>query len=98
MHSNSRGWFSRELGLDPEAMVEPIGTLAEPLAEATTLDEWERVALAECPALRVAELALDAATSSRQLAKSEKPNWSDSGMCHSSSGLRAPATRPRRQG
>ncbi len=63
--------LARELGLGPGELREPAETLAEPLAPAKTLAEWEQAALASRPALRAAEMQHEAAASGRQLAKAE---------------------------
>lgn len=63
--------MGRELGVGPEALRQPSEELAEPAAPATSLEEWESVALQERPALRAAELEQQAIAANRQLAKSE---------------------------
>jgi outer membrane protein TolC len=63
--------LSRELGLAPGTLREPSGSLAEPAAPATTPEEWERIALAERPALRAVELQQQASDANRKLAKAE---------------------------
>ncbi|MBI3661745.1 MAG: TolC family protein [Acidobacteria bacterium] len=67
--------LGHELGLGPSAMKEPQDALTEPGgSEATgtaTMDEWEKVALAERPALRAAELQQQATASGTKVAKAE---------------------------
>ncbi len=70
----ARMGLEREMGFGPEAHPaerEPAGPLGEPPATTTSLEEWERTALAERPALRAAELSRQAATSNRKLARAE---------------------------
>jgi len=63
--------LGHELGLGPAAQKEPQDTLREPAAAVQPMDQWEKTALAERPALRAAELQLQAAERGTKLAKSE---------------------------
>lgn len=63
--------LGREMGVEPAAMREPSGTLGEPTASTLSAEEWERVALAERPALRAVELQQRTAETSSKLAKAE---------------------------
>jgi len=67
----SRMMLSNEMGLSPESQSEPVDKLEEFTAEARPIDEWERIALAERPALRAAELRYQAAEKDRSLARAE---------------------------
>jgi outer membrane protein TolC len=68
----SRMALGHELGLGPAAAKEPQETLREPPAAApATMEEWEKAALAERPALRAAELQQQAAAKGAKLAQSE---------------------------
>lgn len=67
----ARMMLGHELGLGPDAMRDPLNVLAEPPVSSLSMDEWERAALAERPALRVAELQQQAAAKNRQVAKAE---------------------------
>ncbi len=63
--------LARELGIAPEALGEPAGALPHPSPLATTLEQWEKTALASRPALRAAELEGKAARSNRQAARAK---------------------------
>jgi outer membrane protein TolC len=64
--------LGHELGLGPVALKEPQDTLIEPAAAAiTAMDEWEKIALAERPALRAAEMQQQAAASGTKVARAE---------------------------
>ncbi|MBI3484552.1 MAG: TolC family protein [Acidobacteria bacterium] len=64
--------LGHELGLGPVALKEPQDTLIEPAAAAiTAMEEWEKIALAERPALRAAEMQQQAAASGNKVAKAE---------------------------
>jgi outer membrane protein TolC len=65
----ARMMLGHELGLGPEAGREPADTLAAPAPDEMPVEEWERIALAERPALRAAELAQQAAARQKQLAQ-----------------------------
>lgn len=65
----ARMLLGHELGLGPESLREPADTLVELAAEELPVEDWERIALAERPALRAAELAQQAATRQKQLAQ-----------------------------
>jgi len=67
----ARMMLSNEMGLGPEPASEPVDKLEEIAAEARPMDEWERVALAERPALRAAELRYQAAEKNKSLARAE---------------------------
>ena len=67
----SRMMLSNEMGLSPESQSEPVDKLEEFTAETRPIDEWERIALAERPALRAAELRYQAAEKDRSLARAE---------------------------
>lgn len=63
--------LGHEMGLEPGALREPTGTLAEPPASPLSAEDWERTALAERPALRAAEMQQRAAETGNKLAKAE---------------------------
>src|SRR5512140_3753855 len=63
--------LGHEMGLEPGALREPTGTLAEPPASPLSAEDWERTALAQRPALRAAEMRQRAAGSGTRLAKAE---------------------------
>jgi outer membrane protein len=63
--------LARELGVAPEALGEPAGPLPQPTPLATTLDQWEKTALANRPLLRAAELQEKAARANRQAARAK---------------------------
>lgn len=63
--------LARELGLAPEARLEPSENLAEPAELTKTPQEWEQFAMDHRPALRAAELQQDAATSDKKAARAE---------------------------
>jgi outer membrane protein len=63
--------LGREMGVEPAAMREPNATLSEPPPTTLAAEEWERIALAERPALRAAELQERAAETGSKLAKAE---------------------------
>ncbi len=64
--------LGHEMGLGPVALKAPQDALAAPAASATaTMEEWEKIALAERPALRAAEMQQQAAASATKVAKSE---------------------------
>ena len=63
--------LGREMGLGPGAMPQVAGTLEEPQAPARGVAEWEKIAMAERPALRAAELQNKAAADNRKLAKAD---------------------------
>jgi TolC family type I secretion outer membrane protein len=67
----ARMMLSNEMGLGPEPTAEPVDRLEEAGAEARAIDEWERIALAERPALRAAVLRHQAAEKNRSLARAE---------------------------
>lgn len=74
--------LSNEMGLGPEATTEPVDNCLRPPAvravnleecggDTRSIDEWERMALAERPALRAAELRYQAAEKNKSLARAE---------------------------
>lgn len=63
--------LQRETGLDPGSEPVAIENLRAPLVAALSVDELERAALAERPALRAAELVQQAAQSGAKSARSE---------------------------
>lgn len=63
--------LGRELGLAAGAMPQVAGKLAQPTAEARDVAAWEKIALAERPALRAAELETQAAGANHKLAKAD---------------------------
>jgi outer membrane protein len=67
----SRMVLAREMGLGPEALPEPMDSLAEFTGAIPSLEEWERTALAERPALRAAGMQQQAAETNRKLARAE---------------------------
>ncbi len=77
----ARMMLSNEMGLGPEPLSEPVDKEAETIevrakleefaGETRPIDEWERTALAERPALRAAELRYQAAEKNRSLARAE---------------------------
>lgn len=67
----ARATLGHETGLGPDSLREPAGPLAEPQAPALSLEEYEKFALAERPALRAAELEQQAAKSNTAASRSE---------------------------
>jgi len=67
----ARAALAHELGLEFHAVGEPAAPLAEPGGVELAAEEWERMSLAERPALRAAEMQQQAAQSGRRLARSE---------------------------
>jgi outer membrane protein len=68
----SRMMLGHELGLGPVAVREPQDTLKEPgRLLVTAMEDWEKIALAERPALRAAEMQQQAAASGTKVAKAE---------------------------
>lgn len=64
--------LGHELGLGPVALKEPQDALKEPGGTgAATMEEWEKIALAERPALRAAEMQQQAAASGTKVARAE---------------------------
>ncbi len=63
--------LGRELGLGSGAMPQVAGKLAQPAAAARDAAAWEKIALAERPALRAAEIEAQAAGANRKLAKAD---------------------------
>ncbi|MCI0625533.1 MAG: TolC family protein [Acidobacteria bacterium] len=63
--------LNHELGASPDKAYEPVEKPAEPRMPVSSLDEYERIALASRPALRAAEIEQQAAASSAKLAKAE---------------------------
>ncbi|HEV2387391.1 MAG TPA: TolC family protein [Candidatus Acidoferrales bacterium] len=63
--------LGRELGLAAGAMPQLGGQLEQPRPLEGGIDEWDKTALAERPALRAAELQRQAATANRQLARAD---------------------------
>jgi outer membrane protein TolC len=63
--------LAREIGLGPADAREPGGSLATPRAPALPVEDYEKLALAERPALRAAELEQQAAGSNARAARSE---------------------------
>ena len=63
--------LGHEMGLEPGALREPTGTLAEPPASPLSAEEWESAAMAERPTLRAAEMRQRAARTGNRLAKAE---------------------------
>jgi outer membrane protein TolC len=57
--------LSHELGLGPDVIREPSGELKEVSSASGVMEEWERTALAERPALRAVEKQHEAAASGR---------------------------------
>lgn len=67
----ARATLGHEIGLGPEALREPTGTLATPQAATLSIEDYEKLALSERPALRAAELEQLAARSNADAARSE---------------------------
>jgi len=67
----ARMMLSNEMGLGPEPLSEPVDKLEEFAGETRRIEEWERTALTERPALRAAELRYQAAEKNRSLARAE---------------------------
>lgn len=67
----ARVTLGREIGLGPDALREPSGSLRAPRAAALSAAEYEKLALAERPALRAAELEQQAARSNAGAARAE---------------------------
>ena len=67
----ARMTLGHELGLGPDAAKEPSGSLAGLPMDLPPLEEMERIALAERPALRAAEFQKKAADKNSGVAKSE---------------------------
>jgi outer membrane protein len=63
--------LGRELGLASGGMPQVTGKLTEPKAPALGIAEWEKIALAERPMLRAAEMHLQAANDNTKLAKAD---------------------------
>ncbi len=63
--------LGREIGLDPSALRDPSEAFAAPRAPALPVEDYEKLALAERPALRAAELEQQAAASNARAARSE---------------------------
>lgn len=63
--------LGHELGLGPVALKEPQDTLNEPAAGISVMEEWEKIALSERPALRAAEMQQQAAASGAKVARAE---------------------------
>jgi outer membrane protein len=63
--------LARDLGLSPEARLEPSENLAEPVSPGKTPQEWEQLAIEHRPSWRAAQLQHDAATSQKKAAKAE---------------------------
>ncbi|MDE3134972.1 MAG: TolC family protein [Acidobacteriota bacterium] len=63
--------LGREMGFAPGAMPDVTGKLEQPTAIARGVDEWEKTAMAERPALRAAEMQDKAAGDNRKLAKAD---------------------------
>ncbi len=64
--------LGHELGLGPVALKEPQDTLQAPAVPGiTAMEEWEKIALAERPALRAAEMQQQVAASGTKVAKAE---------------------------
>jgi outer membrane protein TolC len=64
--------LGHELGLGPVTTKEPQDALHEPAAAVVSaMEEWERIALAERPALRAAEMQQQAASSGTKVARAE---------------------------
>jgi outer membrane protein len=63
--------LGREMGLSPGTTPDVTGKLEQPTAPARGVDEWEKIAMAERPALRAAELQDKAAAENRKLAKAD---------------------------
>jgi outer membrane protein len=61
--------LGREMGLVPGTMPDVTGQLEQPTAIARGVDEWEKMAMAERPVLRAAEMQDKAAGDNRKLAK-----------------------------
>jgi outer membrane protein TolC len=67
----SRMTLGRELGLGPQALREPAGALGEPPGAALSIEEYEKAALANRPALKAAELEQRAAEDNRKLTRAQ---------------------------
>jgi len=67
----ARMTLGHEIGLGPNVLREPSGTPQEPQPPTLSIDDYEKLALAERPALRAAELEQQAATSNAAAARSE---------------------------
>lgn len=63
--------LGHEMGRGPDHIPEPSEGLGEPAVEAMPVEEWEREALADRPALRAAALHAQAAAKGHALAKAE---------------------------
>lgn len=63
--------LGREMGLAPGRMPDVTGKLRQPKAPVRGVAQWEKIAMAERPALRAAELQYQAASANRQLAKAD---------------------------
>jgi outer membrane protein len=63
--------LGREMGLAPGTMPDVTGKLEQPTAIAHSVADWEKIAMAERPALRAAELQDKAAGENRKLAKAD---------------------------
>ncbi|HVC00381.1 MAG TPA: TolC family protein [Candidatus Dormibacteraeota bacterium] len=63
--------LGRELGMPPGASPQVAGTLGQPKSLAGKIDQWEKTALSERPALRAAQLQEQAANTGRKLAKAD---------------------------
>ncbi len=63
--------LGREMGLGPGAMPDVTGKLEQPTALARGVAEWEKIAMAERPVLRAAEMQDKAAADNRKLAKAD---------------------------
>lgn len=67
----ARMMLSNEMGLGPEPLSEPVDKLEVFAGETRPIEEWERTALVERPALRAAELRYQAAEKNKSLARAE---------------------------
>ncbi len=67
----ARMTLGHEIGLGPEALREPAGTMSAPQAPTLSVEDYEKLALAERPALRAAEFEQQAAKSNAGALRAE---------------------------
>ncbi len=63
--------LGREMGMTSGSMPQVVGKLQRPEAPALGVADWEKIALSERPALRAAEMQLQATKDNRKLAKAD---------------------------
>jgi outer membrane protein TolC len=63
--------LARELGVAPDALGDPAGSLPEPQPVTPTIEQWEKTALANRPVLQAAEFEEKAAAANRQAARAK---------------------------